>query len=292
MSGETTWRGLARSLRETLRRGGAFDPDRAAWELTGFVAGLSRAELLRDGACPAPPEAAARLDALAARCLAGEPLAYLLGEWEFYGLPLDITRDVLIPRPDTEVLAERAIAAARRFAAPRVLDICAGSGCVGLALAAQAPAAEVVLGELDERALSVCRRNIRRSGLGERVTAERLDALRPPPAAVGGFDVLVSNPPYIPTAELDALDASVRDYEPRVALDGGADGLEFYRSICARWRDSLRVHGRLLFEVGFGQAGAVAELMRASGFGGIERIPDLSGIPRVVAGERLPGGAA
>lgn len=287
---ESTLRGLVRSLRERLRRGGAFDADRAAWELVCSAAGLSRAELLRSGTLPAESETARRAEELADRCLAGEPLAYLLGEWEFYGLPLDITRDVLIPRPDTEVLAELAIAAAAGFSAPRVLDLCAGSGCIGLAVAAQTPAARVVLGELDGGALAVCRRNIRRSGLDGRVSAERLDALRAPPASLGTFDVLVSNPPYIPSAELETLDPSVRDYEPPLALDGGADGLDFYRAIVKAWRAALRPGGRLLFEAGLGQAERVAALLRGAGYAGIAITPDLNGIPRVISGEIPPAG--
>ena len=120
-----------------------------------------------------------RVRDLVERHLAGEPVAYLIGEWEFYGLPLDISESVLIPRPDTETLAEAAIGWLRQQEAPRVLDLCAGSGCLGLAIASQAPGARVVLGELSDGALRICRQNIRRNGLTGRVTAMQLDALRP-----------------------------------------------------------------------------------------------------------------
>lgn len=281
---EKTWRGLCLALRERFRSAGAFDPDRAARELTCCAAGKTREELVRDGWQSVPPEGEQKLACFAERYLSGEPLAYLLGEWEFYGLPLSIDRSVLIPRPDTEILAERAVAAAKAAGSPRVLDLCAGSGCIGLAIAQHVPGATVVLGEQDPGALAVCRGNIRRSSLDARVTVQQLDALHAPDSALGQFDLLVSNPPYIPAKEIDTLDASVRDYEPRLALDGGADGLDFYRSICSMWREVLRPGGGLLFEVGLGQAEAVAQLLQTSGFDGVQTYPDLGGILRVVSG--------
>ena len=211
-------------------------------------------------------------------------MAYLIGEWEFYGLPLDISKAVLIPRPDTEVLAARAIEAAQSYDEPRVLDLCAGSGCIGLAVAKHAPKARVLLGELDEDALKVCRQNIRRNDLSARVSALRVDAREKPSRQLGEFDVIVSNPPYIPTDDIATLDVSVRDHKPHLALDGGMDGLDFYRAICERWRDALRPYGKLLFEVGVGEADAVLRLMRSNGFGDVQVIKDLNGVPRVVYG--------
>ena len=166
----------------------------------------------------------------------------------------------------------------------RVLDLCAGSGCIGLAVAKHVPGSHVVLGELDEGALRVCRQNIRRTGLSGQVVSMQLNALEKAPARLGEFDCIVSNPPYIPDGDIAGLDASVRDYEPHLALKGGADGLDFYRAICAHWREALRPGGRLYFEVGIGQADDVLRIMRAVGFGDIEVIPDLNDIPRVVWG--------
>ncbi|MBE7003519.1 MAG: peptide chain release factor N(5)-glutamine methyltransferase [Ruminococcaceae bacterium] len=279
-----TYNDLYLNLRKRFRAKGVFEADRAARELSCAAFGKTREELVRDGRLYAPPEAERALEELAARHLAGEPVAYLLGEWEFYGVPLDISRAVLIPRPDTEVLAARAIEAAQGFAEPRVLDLCAGSGCIGLAVAKHAPNARVLLGELDEEALKLCRQNIRRNQLTERVSTMRIDAREKPSRQLGEFDVLVCNPPYIPTADIETLDTSVRDHEPRLALDGGADGLDFYRAVCALWREALRPSGRLLFEVGIGQADTVLRLMRASGFGDVQVEKDLNDIPRVVFG--------
>ena len=201
--------------------------------------------------------------------------------------PLDISESVLIPRPDTETLAEAAIGWLRQQEAPRVLDLCAGSGCLGLAIASQAPGARVVLGELSDGALRVCRQNIRRNQLSARVTSLRMDAREKPSRQLGEFDCIVSNPPYIPTADIEALDPSVRDHEPHLALDGGADGLDFYRVICEKWRDALCENGMLFFEVGIGQADQVLRIMRSHGFGDIQIVKDLNNIPRVVYGTRV-----
>ena len=282
----TTYNNLYLDMRKRFRDEGVFDPSRAARELTCFAAGKSNEELIRDGRLYAPPEVEQAANALAERHLAGEPVAYLIGEWEFYGIPLDITRAVLIPRPDTEVLAARAIEAAQSYEQPRVLDLCAGSGCIGLAVAEHVPSARVLLGEFDDEAIKVCRRNIRRNALSARVGVVHVDAREKPLRQLGEFDVIVSNPPYIPTADIDMLDTSVRDNEPHLALDGGEDGLDFYRAICEKWRGALREYGKLLFEVGIGQAEDVQRLMRDNGFGDVQIVSDLNDIPRVVFGTR------
>ena len=143
------------------------------------------------------------------RRLAGEPVAYLIGEWEFYGLGLDISPAVLIPRPDTEVLVQTVVHELDSGADCRVLDLCAGSGCIGLAVASQVLRSRVLLGEWDEEALKICRQNIRRNQLSARVTSLRIDAREKPSRQLGEFDCIVSNPPYIPTADIEALDPSV-----------------------------------------------------------------------------------
>ena len=191
---------------------------------------------------------------------------------------------VLIPRPETELLCELVAQKLRNVPSPHVLDLCAGSGCVGLAVAANVPECRVVLGELSEGALRICRQNIRRNNLTSRVVPLPMDVMAGPPAHMGEFDCIVSNPPYIPRADILELDASVRDYEPHLALDGGEDGLDFYRSISEKWKNALRPGGRLYFEVGIGQADSVLRLMRAQGFGDIQVIKDPAGIPRVVFG--------
>ena len=199
-------------------------------------------------------------------------------------MDLDINESVLIPRADTEVLAEQSIDFVKTLAEPRVLDLCAGSGCVGLAVAKFCPGSHVVLGELMEDALRVCRQNIRRSGLTAQVLPWQVDALAGPPPRFGEFDCIVSNPPYIPDGDIAGLDVSVREYEPLTALRGGEDGLDFYRAISEKWRAVLHPGSRLYFEVGIGQADTVLRIMRGQGFGDIEIVPDTAGIPRVVYG--------
>ncbi|MDY3983969.1 peptide chain release factor N(5)-glutamine methyltransferase [Dysosmobacter sp.] len=279
-----TYNNLYLDIRQQLRKSGIDAATLEARELVCFGTGKSREELQRDGGLYASPELEARVRELVDRHLAGEPVAYLIGEWEFYGLPLDISRDVLIPRPDTEVLAEQAIGYVRGLGECRVLDLCAGSGCVGLAVASQAPQSRVVLGELSDGALKICRQNIRRNGLSGRVVPMQTDALEKPEKSLGDFQCIVSNPPYIPRADIDGLDTSVKDYEPHLALDGGDDGLDFYRTISEKWKSALNPGGRLYFEVGIGQADSVLRIMRAQGFGDIQVVKDHRDIPRVVFG--------
>ena len=279
-----TYNDLYLDVRQRLRESGVEASTLEARELVCFGTGKSREELQRDSRLYASPEREAQVRRLVERRMAGEPVAYLIGEWEFYGLPLDISQDVLIPRADTEVLAEQAIAYIQTLGECRVLDLCAGSGCVGLAIASQAPQARVVLGEIDDSALKICRQNIRRNSLSARVMPIQMDAREKPARSLGEFQCIVSNPPYIPTGDIAGLEASVRDYEPHMALDGGADGMDFYRSIAEQWKEALTPGGRIYFEVGIGQADAVLRLMRSQGFGDLQIIKDHHKIPRVVLG--------
>ncbi len=279
-----TYNNLYLDVRQQLKRAGIEAATLEARELVCFGTDKTRDQLTRDGGLYASPELEKRVRDLVARHLAGEPVAYLIGEWEFYGLPLDISRDVLIPRPDTEVLVEQALAYIKPLGECRVLDLCAGSGCIGLAVASQAPGTRVVLGEYSDAALRICRQNIRRNSLTGRVVPMQVNALEKPERALGEFQCIVSNPPYIPREDIDGLDGSVKDYEPHLALDGGEDGLDFYRAISEKWKAALAPGGRLYFEVGIGQADSVLRIMRAQGFGDIQIVKDLHDIPRVVFG--------
>ena len=280
----TTYNNLYMDIRQELHRSGIDAATLEARELVAFAAGKTRQELLRDSRLYVPQDVEERARALMRRHLAGEPLAYLIGEWSFCGMDLDVNESVLIPRTDTEVLAEQAIGFVKTLDEPRVLDLCTGSGCVGLAVAKFCPGSHVVLGELMEDALRVCRQNIRRCGLTAQVMPWQVNALDGPPPRFGEFDCIVSNPPYIPDGDIAGLDVSVRDYEPMTALKGGDDGLDFYRAISDKWRTALHPGSRLYFEVGIGQADDVLRIMRAQGFGDIEVVPDTAGIPRVVYG--------
>lgn len=234
----TTYNNLFLDTRARLRKAGIESGQLEARELICYAADKSREQFYRDMSLYVSGEMERRVEELVQRRLAGEPVAYIVGEWEFYGLPLDISNDVLIPRIDTEVLAERGILRARAAGeGARVLDLCAGSGCVGLAIAANAPDCRVVLGELSEGALRVCKQNVRRNELNARVTCLSVNAMEPPASSLWDFDVIVCNPPYIPTGDIEGLDHSVKDYEPHMALDGGEDGLDFYRFIAAKMEE-------------------------------------------------------
>lgn len=280
----TTYNNLYLDIRQQLRRAGIEEATLEARELVCFGTNKSREELARDGGLYASPELEHRVRDLVRRHLEGEPVAYLIGEWEFYGLPLDISRDVLIPRPDTEVLAEQAIGYIKTLGECRVLDLCAGSGCIGLALASQAPQAHVVLGEFSDGALRICRQNTRRNALTGRVIPMTVNALERPDRALGEFHCIVSNPPYIPHGDIPGLDHSVKDYEPHLALDGGEDGLDFYRFIASKWKNAIRLGGTLIFEVGIGQAPDVENILAQNGFEQIQTTADTQGIWRVVEG--------
>ena len=256
-----------------------------AREIICFAADKTREQFYRDMMLYASGEMERRVEELVQRRLSGEPVAYIIGEWEFYGLPLDISREVLIPRMDTELLAERGILKARESGeGARILDLCAGSGCVGLAIAANAPECRVVLGELSEGALRVCKQNVRRTELNARVTCLGVNALETPSSSLWDFDAIVCNPPYIPSGDISGLDVSVKDYEPHMALDGGEDGLDFYRAIAAKWKPALRLGGALIFEVGLGQAPSVEDILYQNGYEDVKILPDTQGILRVVEG--------
>lgn len=281
----TTYNNLYLDTRNRLRRAGVTQAQTEAREIVCFAADKSREQLYRDMSLYASSALEQRVEELVQRRLAGEPVAYIVGEWEFYGLPLDISRDVLIPRADTEVLAERAIEKAKAAGeGGRVLDLCAGSGCVGLAVAANAPNCRVVLADLSEGALRLCKQNVRRNSLNARVTCVSANALEAPSSVLWDFDVIACNPPYIPTGDIEGLDVSVKEYEPLMALDGGVDGLDFYRVIASKWKSALRLGGTLIFEVGIEQAEAVAQIMADNGFENIVTTVDTGGIQRVVEG--------
>ncbi len=249
------------------------------------AAGKSMEKLMQDLNLYSSDEVDKTVQAMVDRRIAGEPVAYITGLWEFYGVPLEITRDALIPRSDTEVLVKAAIDLFDgRNGRPRILDLCAGSGCVGVAMGVHMPGARVVMVDNSPKALSLCRRNIHRNDLDVRVLCVEADVTKKPPMLLGDFDLITCNAPYIPTAELETLDPSVKDYEPIHALDGGEDGLDIIRPVIALWKSVLRDNGVLMLEVGEGQAPAVAELMEKSGFTGVVFFKDTGGTDRVVAG--------
>ena len=217
------------------------------------------------------------------RLVAGEPLAYILGEWEFYGLDLYVTPSVLIPRDDTCAVVSLAINHALFLPEePRILDLCTGSGCIGLAIASRVKDAWVTLADISKDAMAVAKKNITRHKLSGKVSVVHVDALKEAPAFLGKFDMIVSNPPYITGAEMKALDRSVSDYEPHLALFGGSDGLDFYRSIAKNYARVLKPGGCLAFEFGDTQADAVCRILEENGYTVLERSRDFNDRERAV----------
>ena len=206
--------------------------------------GRTVAELLRDLNLYTTPRWRTPVADYTARRPGGEPVAYITGAWEFYGLPMIVTPDVLIPRMDTEVLVDtaKALLTGRKMDA-RILDLCCGSGCIACAVGHELPATKLVAVDISASALEVCRANIAINRLISRVICMQADATASPPLGIGSFDVIVSNPPYIESGEILTLDSSVRDYEPIWALDGGEDGLRFYKGILKYWKSLLRPGG-------------------------------------------------
>jgi release factor glutamine methyltransferase len=284
-----TYNDVYLALRKRLRIANIEDPDFEARLIVALATGKSREELITSGNMYFADSSERRhVEELTGRRVKGEPLPYVLGEWEFYGIPLIVTKAVIIPRVDTEVRAAEAIRlAAERGEHARLLDLCAGSGCVGLAVAAHVPKCRVVLADNSEKALEVCRANMHKNSITRNATAMSVDALLPPPLLLGTFDVIACNPPYIPSGDIEGLDASVREFEPLVALDGGKDGLSFHRAIVAHWPAVLRPRGSLLVECGVGQAAALRALMVEAGLHDIRTLTDTGGVERVVIGVRV-----
>jgi release factor glutamine methyltransferase len=227
---------------------------------------------------PVDPERREAFEELLRRRLAGEPLAYVTGKREFCSRSFVVTRDVLIPRPETETLAELAIETAGRMKNPRILDLGTGSGCLAVTLSLEVRGCEVFASDVSAAALGVARRNARTHGA--RIRFVRSDILGS--FAKSSFDIIISNPPYISEAEYAELSPQIRRYEPRTALLGGEDGLGYIRKIAAAATESLREGGFLLLEIGAGQAQSVEDIVCENGFSDIRFETDIGGVERVV----------
>lgn len=280
-----TYNDIYLSTRNLLRQSGIDGFSLEAKLLVAAAAGKTVPQLLRDMNLYASNRIEDTVTEFVARRMRGEPVAYITGTWEFYGLPMITNPDVLIPRMDTEKLVDtvKELFTGRKMDA-RILDLCCGSGCITCAIGHEMPATRLVAIDISANALDVCRRNIAATKLISRVICMQADALSSPPLGIGDFDMIVSNPPYIPSEEIKTLDSSVKDFEPVWALDGGADGLKFYKAIIKYWKSLLRPGGYLLFEVGEGQAQSVSEMLQAAGFSYTDARKDTLGIDRVVFG--------
>ncbi|MGI5977555.1 MAG: peptide chain release factor N(5)-glutamine methyltransferase [Candidatus Limivicinus sp.] len=280
-----TYNEIYLQTRNILRQRGVESFGLEARLIVAAAADKTQEELLRDMSLYASSQIEDRVTGYVARRLRGEPVAYITGSWEFYGLPIITSPDVLIPRQDTERLVDTAkeLLIGRKMDA-RILDLCCGSGCITCAIAHELPAARFVSIDLSANALELCRKNVDANNLNSKAICIQADALASPPLGIGKFDMIVANPPYIPSDEIQTLDASVKDYEPIWALDGGPDGLKFYKAIIKYWKSLLYPGGHLMFEVGEGQAKDVADMMNSAGFDFVDTRKDTINVDRVVFG--------
>ncbi|MFN4168057.1 MAG: peptide chain release factor N(5)-glutamine methyltransferase [Pannonibacter phragmitetus] len=278
---------LYRELRDRFRKVGLASPELDARLLVAAAAGLAPGDVVLRGDDPVSTAAVALARHHAQRREAREPVGRILGERQFFGLDLALSPDTLEPRPDTEILVEAMLARAGGFSSPLIADIGTGTGAIILALLNELPQARGLAIDLSRGALETARANARRHGLEGRLCfaqASYAGSLAPV------FDWIVSNPPYIVSDVIAGLDEDVRKHDPVLALDGGPDGLVAYRAIVPQALAALRPGGRLGFEIGFDQGGAVCGLMADAGFQEIEIIQDLGGNDRVVTGlKSVPG---
>lgn len=254
-----------------------------ARNLICHFAGITPEKMLAEPQTILPEQTSAAVEFAVSRVLGGEPVAYILGQWEFYGLTLYVDKNVLIPRDDTCAVTELAITQAMCLDDnPRILDLCTGSGCIGLAIANRVKDAKVTLADISRQALLIAKKNAAANKLGGRVTCVQADALEKPAPFLGKFDLIVSNPPYITTQEMEQLPHSVKDFEPHLALHGGVDGLDFYRAIAENYALALKPGGYLCFEFGMGQGDAVCRILEENGYTVLERSRDYNDRERAV----------
>jgi len=252
--------------------------------LAEHALGWTTERYVEDARTPPPAGFVGRFDALVERRAAREPFAYIVERQEFWGLPFEVTPAVLIPRPETELLVELAIARCPPDAPCRIADVCTGSGCVAIAIARERPRARIDATDISDRALEVARRNAVRHGVSSRVALSRSDLLD---AVAGPFDLIVANPPYVSERDRPKLQPEVADHEPGLALFAGDEGLDVIRRLLPEASARLRKGGVLLFEFGFGQDEAIENLISATpGLTMLELRCDLAGIPRVAVAER------
>jgi release factor glutamine methyltransferase len=279
-----------RALTSYLKDGGIDSGELDARLLVGHALGLDFTGIITAASHRLKVEEAYRLEAFARRRLAGEPVARILGRKEFWGLSLQLSPATLVPRPDTETVVELALEMIGDHppasAPPRIADIGTGSGAILLALLSELPKATGIGTDISLEALRTARDNAAHLGLGPRAS---FVACNYAAALSGALDLIVSNPPYIRSMDIADLEREVRDYDPSRALDGGPDGLDAYRAITSQAASLLAPGGTLVVEAGYGQSGPIADLMVTSGL--TPSLPpraDLAGIPRAVAGRKLP----
>ncbi|WKZ33806.1 MAG: peptide chain release factor N(5)-glutamine methyltransferase [Thermodesulfobacteriota bacterium] len=285
MPGTETIREALTRASEALSNAGIPEPVAEAELILMRILGVKRHSLFLDARKELPFEKAAELEDALLRRVKREPSQYIFGETDFRGLTLKVTKDVLIPRPETELLAGEAIKLGKDMdPALAVIDLCTGSGCIAASIASEAPGPVVYATDISEKALQIARENAARAGVAERIRFLHGDLFAPLPGVLrGSAGIIVSNPPYVPERDMEGLDPEVRDFEPREALSGGEDGLSFIRRIVSESPLFLAPGGWLLIEIGYGQAGEARRMAAADGrYDKIEIIRDYGKIDRIL----------
>jgi release factor glutamine methyltransferase len=273
----TAWRGV----RDLFRRAGIETPELDARIFAEAAFGMDRLTLVNREREIATPEQLRALEALAARRLKGEPVSRIIGEREFWGLSFRLNDATLVPRPETEMLVQRGLEVVGPLDRPRILDLGTGTGCIAVSMLTEFSDMSAVAVDLSKDALDMARFNADRHGVGDRFETRQgswFDPLEPGER----FDLIISNPPYIESAAIETLMVEVREHDPRLALDGGPDGLRPYRAIAREAASFLRPGGAVLLEIGTGQGSAVTDLFAEAGFKRIEVEHDLNGHERMI----------
>lgn len=282
MRGKMTAWNLYESIRGILQQNGIESAQLEAWEIAAKAAEVDRRNAAVWRQTEVTPSQRKNAGEMLIQRLRGKPVAYIIGEWDFYGYTFHVTNDVLIPRSDTECLCDAAIREAKKRENPKVLDLCCGSGCIGIALAKNVPQASVVGVDISAKALEVARENAERHGLDKARYMTQWGDVRRMHNISGVYDILVCNPPYITAEEMEQLDPGVKEFEPHLALFGGEDGLDFYRILSKRYAGKLNPGACILVECGWKQARDIMALFHLGGLVEIGMEKDLAGIQRVV----------
>jgi release factor glutamine methyltransferase len=263
------------------------EPRRTASALLAHALSLDRAQLIIRSGEPIDEARYEKFNDFINRRAVGEPLQYITGHQEFYNLDFEVSRDVLIPRPETEFLIERVIALSQSVSAPIIIDVGTGSGCIAVTLAVNLPAASILATDISPSALDVARRNARHHKVDERIEFLEGDLLAPVGKLRGAIDILASNPPYVPTSDRESLQREVRDWEPEVALFGGEDGIDFYRRLLEEGREYIKAGGWMVCEIGYSQLEAISRMIDPRAWVVEEVTRDLQGIPRTLTVRKL-----
>ncbi len=281
-----TRRQLYQTIRQRLTDANLEDAATEAGFLLEYLLGKPLPQLLMDGDLPVPAETIQHAKTLCEKRTTHYPLQYLLGTWEFYGLPLQVGEGVLIPRADTETLVDFVLACRQGTGQTKLLDLCSGSGCIPAAIAAHLPQVTGTAVERETAAFCYLKQNLQQHA--RKIQPVQGDVLEAAFAKnFSGYDMITCNPPYLTETDMQVLQPEVA-YEPETALYGGTDGLDFYRQVTAYWKTALTADGWLVYEIGMGQEQDVAEILRQNGFSEVVQHTDAGGIVRMVAGRLHP----